>query len=302
MRVVFMGTPDFARESLQSLYESDCEIVGVFTQADKPQNRGQKLTPPPVKELALLQGTPVHQPERLRDDAVLERLRALAPDIIVVVAYGKILPPAILALPRFGCVNVHASLLPRYRGAAPIQWAILDGERETGVSIMQMDEGLDTGAVIAMEKTEIKAGETSGELFARLAPMGAQLLVQTLQKIKAGEITHTAQDEALATYASPLVKKQSEIDWTKPAFEICNQIHGLNPWPGAKCEIAGRPLRLHRAEVLDGKGAAGSIIAAGKHGLEIACGTGSILVTNLQAAGKKAMAAADYIRGNPFEC
>lgn len=301
MRILFMGTPDFAVSSLEALYTAGHEICAVFTQADKPQNRGQKQKAPAVKEYALTVGLPVFQPTSLKDEAVVSQIAALQADIIVVVAYGKLLPKEILSLPPYGCINVHGSLLPKYRGAAPIQWAILNGEATTGVTIMQMDEGLDTGDILSMETLDILPNETAGELFLRLKTQGAQLLLQTLVDIEKGEVAPVPQDHGKASFAPPLSRDNSLVNWALSAQEIHWQIRGLHPWPMAKTQIAGRELKLHASVVKDGVGTPGEILSAGKDGLEIACGTGSLLIVTLQAAGKKAMSAADYLRGNPIE-
>jgi len=301
MRILFMGTPNFARESLDALYKAGHDICAVMTRSDKPKNRGMRLTPPPVKELALVHGTPVYQPKTLRDGEALALIQDLNPDIIVVVAYAKILPQEILDLPPLGCLNIHPSLLPKYRGAAPIQQAILDGERVTGVTIMQMDAGLDTGDIITQRETEILPGETSGELFERLCIVGAELLVETIQMIEDGTATYTPQNSNLSSYAKPITRDMSPVDWTRTAKQITNQIRGLNPWPTATATIKDREFKLLAAHPGEGKGKPGEVLQAGKNGLEIACGDGSIYITKLQAPGKKPMNATDYLRGNPIE-
>ena len=296
-RILFMGTPEFAAVSLARLYDATFDICAVFTQPDKPKNRGMKLLQPPVKTLAKSCGTPIFQPDRL-DGAEVDNIRDIAPDLIVVVAYGKILPPELLALPSFGCINVHASLLPKYRGAAPIQWAILNGDRYTGVTMMQMDKGLDTGDILSMRQTEILPDETSGQLFERLAYLGADLLVDTVPAIFANTAEKTPQDDSLASYAPMLRRELSPIDWTRRAAEIVNQIRGLNPWPSATAELDGQTFKIHAAHVGDGRGIPGAILSAGERGLEIACSDGSVVISELQAPGKKRMSAADYLRGN----
>ena len=303
MRVVFMGTPDFAAASLRRLLEEDFAIVGVFTQPDKPQNRGMKLAASPVKVLALQAGLPVYQPETLRDDAVLEQLRALQPDVLAVVAYGKLLPEAVLALPRFGAVNVHGSLLPKYRGAAPIQWAILNGDETTGVSTMYLNREMDAGDVIFTEETAIGEQETAGELFDRLAELGAALLTKTLRAIADGTAPRTPQDPAAATYTKPLTKQMCPIDWNKTPREIVRHVCGLCPWPVATAELGGTLFRIFRVEPSGEKTAAapGTVVAAGKRGITVACGAGeTVTVTELQAPGKKRMHAADYLLGHPM--
>ena len=301
-RILFMGTPDFACVSLEALYEAGHEICAVITRADKPKNRGMQLTPPPAKELALSRGTPVYQPTTLRDGAAAAYIRGMAPELIVVVAYGKILPKEILDIPPHGCINVHPSLLPKYQGAAPIQWAILNGDETTGVSIMQMDEALDTGDVLAQEETEIGPNETAGQLFERLSIQGAKLLIDTIPAVTAGEIKGIPQDPELATYAKPIRRELSPVDWTRSVSEILCQIRGLIPWPMATTEIAAKVFKLHAAQAGRGDPGAppGTVLSANEAGLEIACGDGSVIITRLQPPGKKPMAAADYLRGNPI--
>jgi len=301
MRILFMGTPNFARESLDALYKAGHDICAVMTRSDKPKNRGMHLTPPPVKELALAHGTPVYQPKTLRDGEALALIQDLSPDLIVVVAYAKILPQEILDLPPYGCINVHPSLLPKYRGAAPIQCAVLNGEETTGVTIMQMDAGLDTGDIITQREADILPDETSGELFERLCVVGAELLVETIQMIASRTATYMPQDSNLSSYAKPITRDMSPVNWTRTAFEITNQIRGLNPWPTATATIKDRDFKLLAAHPGTGEGAPGEVLQAGKSGLEIACGDGSVYITKLQAPGKKTMSAADYLRGNPIE-
>ena len=304
-RILFFGTPDFACPSLAALYEAGHEICAVITQPDKPKNRGMQLTPPPVKELALSHGTPVYQPTTLKDGEAANIIRGLAPALIIVVAYGKILPREILDIPPYGCINVHPSLLPKYQGATPIQSAILNGDSVTGVTIMQMDEALDTGDMLSQEETEILPDETSGELFGRLSTLGARLLVNTIPAIQDGTVTRTPQDKARATYARPLHREMSPVDWTRSAQEIVNQIRGLNPWPMATTVIADRNFKIHSAHVgatVPGRPPSppGTILSTASAGLEIACGDGSVIITRLQPPGKKSMSAADYLRGNPI--
>ena len=295
-----MGTPDFASPSLEGLHEAGHDICAVFTQPDKPKNRGMRLLPPPVKLLAESFGIPVYQPNTLRDGFAAEMIRGLSPDIIVVVAYGKILPREILEIAPYGCVNVHASLLPNYRGAAPIQWAVLNGEQVTGVTIMQMDEGLDTGDIITAAEMEILPEETSGELFERLKILGAKTLVETIPLIEGGKAKKMPQNHQKATHAPPLTRDMSPVDWSRPAKELVNQVRGLNPWPMATAVIGGREFKLLRAHAGSGSGTAGEILAAGEGGLEVAAGTGSLVITELQAPGKRRMSAAEYLRGRPF--
>ena len=304
MRVVFMGTPDFAAASLEKLLMTKHEVVGVFTQPDRPKGRGMALSACPVKELALTHGTPVFQPNSLRESGVLETLTQLRPELVAVVAYGRILPTEILHLPPLGCVNVHGSLLPKYRGSAPIQWAVLNGDRVTGVSTMYLAERMDAGDVIFSEETEIGEFETSGALFDRLMVMGAELLCATLEAIEAGTAPRRPQCEAEASYTKMLDKSMCPIDWSRSPREIVKQICGLQPWPVATAEIDGAVFRIFAAEYTQKRTvcAPGTIIAAGKAGIEFACGGGETLcVTELQAPGKKRMAASDYLLGHPIK-
>ena len=253
MRIVFMGTPDFAVPCLQAVLDDGHEVCGVFTQPDKPKGRGYTLTPPPVKELALKYNLPVYQPNSLRTGEAYEILKELAPDLIAVVAYGKILPKEILDLPPMGCVNVHGSLLPKYRGAAPIQWAVLNGDKVTGVTTMFMAEGMDTGDILLTEETEIPENETSGELFDRLKDMGARLLVKTIHGLEKGELTPIPQNEAEATHAPMLSKELSAIDWNTSAWEVHNKVRGLSPWPTAHTMFRGKRMKVLETEVFPEK-------------------------------------------------
>ncbi|MBO5497303.1 MAG: methionyl-tRNA formyltransferase [Oscillospiraceae bacterium] len=284
MRVVFMGTPDFASASLKKIIEEGFEIAGVFTQPDKPKGRGMEMSFSPVKELALQYGLPVYQPEKMRDGTALGILEELRPDILAVVAYGRILPDEMLALPKYGAVNVHGSLLPKYRGAAPIQWAVLNGDRVTGVSTMYLAHDMDTGDVIYTEETQIGEFETSGELFDRLKDMGAALLVKTLRDIEAGIAPRTPQNNAEASYVKMLDKSICPIDWNKSPREIVKHIYGLQPWPVATMELEGKSYRVFAAAYTGRKSAKapGSLIAAGAEGLEVVCGNGeTLLITEL---------------------
>ena len=301
MRIVFMGTPDFAEASLKRLIEEDFEVVGVYTQPDKPRDRGMALNFSPVKSLALAHGIPVFQPAKLREASVEQQLCALRPDILVVVAYGKILPEAILNVAPFGAINVHASLLPKYRGAAPVQWAVLNGERTSGVCTMYLDKEMDTGDLIYSEETEIGEYETSGELFDRLKIMGAELLVRTLRDIEAGKAPRKAQDHSLASYAGMLDKSMSPIRWDRSPREILKWIYGLQPWPVATMELEGKSYRVFAAEYTDTRTdeRPGVVLAADEKGIEIACAGGqSLRITELQAPGKKRMKASEFLRGH----
>lgn len=302
MRIVFMGTPDFAACSLQKLLDDGFEVVGVFCQPDKPKNRGHKLAACAVKELAL-EKIPVYQPGNLRDGEAYGILKELAPDLIVVVAYGRILPDEILSLPKYGCINVHGSLLPAYRGSAPIQRAVLSGDSITGVSTMYLASEMDAGDVIYTAETEIGSKETSGELFDRLAVLGADLLVKTVRDIASGKAPRIPQDHAKATYAPPLSKAESPVDWTKPASLVLKHIYGMQPWPCATAELRGTVFKIYAGEIC-GESAKkpGSVIAAGKNGIDVVCGDGLVLrITELQASGGKRMTAGAYLLGHPME-
>ncbi|MBR3569623.1 MAG: methionyl-tRNA formyltransferase [Oscillibacter sp.] len=301
MRIAFMGTPEFALASLKALVEAGREVCGVFTQPDKPKNRGHKLTPPPVKVYALSQGLPVFQPATVRDAAALDLMRGLSPELIVVAAYGKILPEALLQIPLYGCINVHSSLLPAYRGAAPINWAILNGETRTGVTIMHMAKELDAGDIILQKAVDIAPDEDAQALTARLAELGAEALLQAVAAFEAGGAPRFAQDPERVTYAPMLSKELSPVDWTRTAHEINCQIRGLIPWPCATTDAIGETVKLF-ASVETGEKTAfppGTVTDTGKNGIGIACGDGLILrVTELQAQGKKRMSAASYLLGH----
>lgn len=304
MRIVFMGTPDFAAASLKKLIDEKYDIAAVFTQPDKPRDRGMKLSYSPVKELALENNIPVYQPTKLRDGTATELIKSLRPDILVVVAYGRILPDDMLEVPKYGAINVHASLLPKYRGAAPIQWAVLNGDKITGVTTMYLASEMDTGDIIYTAETEIGEFETSGELFDRLMVMGAELLDRTLRDIEAGTAPRTQQDHSKASYVKMLDKSFSPIDWAKTPRKVIKQIYGLQPWPVATAELDGKVFKIYSAEYTQNKTvkAPGSVVSAGKKGIEIAClGGETLLITELQAAGKKRMKASDYLLGHPIK-
>ena len=297
LRIVFMGTPDFAVPCLQTLLDSPHSVVGVFTQPDKPQGRKMVLTPPPVKVLAAENGVPGFQPQKMKDPATLEQLKSLAPDLIVVVAYGRILPRAVLELPRYGCINVHASLLPKYRGAAPIQWAILDGEAETGVTIMQMDAGLDTGDILMVEPVAIDPEETSGELFDRVTAVGAEALCETIPQIAAGTLTAVPQDYENATLAPMLNKEMAEFHLTDSAAHIHNWVRGMNPWPGAWfITSGGKKLKVMSCRVAAANGEAPGTALATKP-LTVACGEGAIQLLEVVPEGKKPMDGTSFAAG-----
>ncbi len=303
MRVVFMGTPDIAATCLKKIIEDKFDVVGVYTQPDRPKNRGMKLTFSPVKEVALAQGIPVFQPENFREDATVEQLQSLQPDVVAVVAYGRILPQRVLDIPPKGCINIHASLLPCYRGSAPYQWAVLDGLTETGVSAMYLCREMDAGDVIDTSKTAIGPDETAGELLDRLAVLGAELLSQTLCKIEKGTAKAAAQDCSKVSFAPMLDKTMSPIDWNKTAQQVHNHVRGLNPWPVATAEIQGHKYKIYSTAIVDytGNDAPGTILALTKTGLQIACGQGAVEIRTLQAEGGKRMAAPDYFRGHPLQ-
>nr|WP_270439865.1 methionyl-tRNA formyltransferase [Butyricicoccus sp. AF86-03b2A] len=300
MRIVFMGTPDFAVPSLQALIDAGHDVCAVYTQPDKPQGRKQILTAPPVKTLALEHDIPVFQPNTLKNEDEQARLRELAPEVIIVVAYGKLLPKAVLDIPPHGCINVHGSLLPRWRGAAPIQWAVIAGDEMAGVTTMQMAEGLDTGDMLLTYETKVGEKETAGELFDRLAQSGAELLTQTL--VKLDEITPRPQDDAQSCYAHMLDKQMAVIDWSKSAHEIDCLIRGLNPWPIALTTLSGERLKVFAAEKANGRGEPGTVLEADpKKGLTVACGEGALGLTEIQLVGGKRMKATDFLRGHVIE-
>ena len=304
MRIVFMGTPDFAEESLRALLEAGEDVAAVFTQPDKPRGRGMQESFSPVKTLAVERGIPVYQPVTFKDGAATELLRTLAPELLVVVAYGRILPQTFLDVAKYGSINVHGSLLPKYRGAAPIQWAVLNGDKTTGVSVQYMAAAMDAGDVIASRETEIGEFETSGELFDRLKTLGAELLVETVRKIASGDVVRIPQNEADATYTKMLHKEMCPIDWNKSPREIVKHICGLDPWPVATAELGGVSFRVFGAEYTDTKTALapGKIVSAGKAGIEVACGGSQTLrITEIQAAGKKRMSAASFLLGHPMK-
>lgn len=304
MKLVYMGTPDIARVCLQKLHEDGFDIAAVYTKPDTPKNRGMKLTASPVKEYAVRVGLPVFQPESFRDEETVETLRALAPDLIVVVAYGKILPQRVLNIPKYGCVNMHASILPELRGAGPVQWSILNHCDETGVSAMYLSAGMDEGDVIEIRKTPIEPTETAEELMARLAEIAAELSCDTVRSIENGTASRTPQDSARATYAPMLSKALSPIDWAQCPRYILDQVRGLIPWPVATTELCGKRFKVFRVETTEQTTdkAPGTPVALDKTGLLIACGGGAVMrIAELQAEGGKRMRAADYFRGHPIE-
>ena len=321
MRIVFMGTPWFAAASLERLYIDGHDVAGIVTQPDKPARRGMTVNFSPVKQTALSHNTPVYQPFSLRDKVFIEELYKLKCDVFVVVAYGKLLPADILGIPPLGCVNIHGSLLPKYRGAAPVQWAVLNGETQTGVTSMYMAEEIDSGDILLSEKTKIGENETAEELYARLSILGAGLLSKTLTGLQRGEIVRTPQNSSDATYAPALSKDMAPVDWTKTAAQIDCAVRGLTPWPVASAALGGIVFKLHAVEICaadsygtdvsaddasgpDASGTTadyqpGDIISADRNGIKVACLDGAILIKELQAPGGKRMTAADYLRGHP---
>lgn len=305
MRIIFMGTPDFSVGTLEALIEAGHEIALVVTQPDKPKGRGKTMQFPPVKEAALAHNLEVYQPRRVREPECIEYLRKYQPDMIVVVAFGQILPKEILDMPKYCCVNVHASLLPKYRGAAPIQWAVINGEKVTGVTTMRMDEGLDTGDMIMKTELELDAEETGGSLFDRLAVTGARLCVETLEKIQQGTAVYTPQKHEEATHTTMIKKQLGEIDFTKSAEEIERLIRGLNPWPSAYTKCGDKTLKIWKASVVDMESTAenqpGTVISVGKNSLLIQTGKDGLSLEEVQLEGKKRMDIGSFLRGNAIE-
>ncbi len=301
IRTVFMGTPDFALDTLQGLIDFGLNMVGVYTQPDRPKGRGKKLAAPPVKELAQKYEIPVFQPQKLREPSVVDELKELQPDLIVVVAYGQILPKSVLEIPQHGCINVHASLLPKYRGAAPINKSIVDGETETGVTTMYMDVGLDTGDMLIKRSLTIGENETAGQVHDRLALLGREAMEETLQLICAGTLVAEKQDDELTCYAPMMKKEDGLIDWSQPAATVHNLIRGLDPWPGAYTHLDGDVLKISATQVeaeLSGK--PGEILSADKTGVRVACGAGGLVIDGLQLPGKKRLAAVNFLSGKPL--
>ena len=301
MRIVFMGTPDIAATCLKQLLADGFDVAAVYTQPDRPKGRGMKMMFPPVKEVALAAGIPVFQPENFRDDETVEQLRAIAPDVIAAVAYGRILPQRVLDIPPKGCVNIHASLLPQYRGSAPYQWAVLDGRKETGVTAQFMALKMDAGDIIDTAVTAIGPDETAGELLDRLAVLGADLLSKTMARVRDGQVSAVPQDETQVTYAPMLDKSLCPIDWTKTAQQVHDHVRGLNPWPVATADLGGKHFKVYTTAITDGSGAPGTVLGLTKTGLRIACGEGAVEIRILQAEGGKRMAAPDYFRGHPLD-
>ena len=302
MDIVFMGTPGFAVPCLQRLIDDGHNVKGVFTQPDKPKGRGHKMQFPPVKECAVKAGIPVYQPTKMRDGEVLSVIEMLNPELIIVVAYGKILPKEILDFPRYGCINMHASILPRYRGAAPIQWCVINGEKESGVTAMQMDVGLDTGDMLLTKKVSIGENETAGELHDELSLLGAQVMAETIDLLLKGELIPEKQDDEKSNYAPMLTKDLCPINWNESALSIHNKVRGLSPWPVATAKLGEKTIKIHKTIISDkSNGQPGEVIVSDKK-LVVSCGEStSIEIVVLQTEGKKAMKASDFLRGNPIE-
>jgi len=297
LRVIFMGTPEFACPTLRKLIDRGEQVVAVVTQPDRPKGRGQRLMPPPVKELALRHGIPVLQPVKVRDPEVVESIRKLVPDVIVVVAFGQILPKVLLEIPPLGCINVHASLLPHYRGAAPLNWCIINGEHETGVTTMLMDVGLDTGPMLLKRSTPIDGNEDIVSLHDRMSAMGAELLSETLDGLAAGTLVPQGQDGSHSSYAPLLKKDDGRIDWNRDARSIHNQVRGLAVWPVAYTFLDGQVLKVYRTRTAEGSGLPGTVLRADKQGIEVACLKGSLIIEELQLAGKKRLDAGSFLAG-----
>ena len=297
-----MGTPDIAATCLKRILADGFQVVGVYTQPDRPKGRGMKLVASPVKQVALDAEIPVFQPENFREEETVQQLRDLKPDVCAVVAYGRILPQKVLDVPKYGCINIHASLLPKYRGSAPYQWAVLDGLQETGVTAMYLVREMDAGDIIDTRKTPIGENETAGELLDRLAVLGAELLSKTLSRFAAGEqVVGTPQEESQVSYAPMLEKTMCPIDWSKTAQQVHDHVRGLHPWPVATMELGQTLFKVHETRVVSGSGEPGKVLELNKNGLVVACGEGAVEIRSLQAQGGKRMAAPDYFRGHPLD-
>lgn len=297
LKVVFAGTPEFAAEALTALINSEHEVIAVYTQPDRPAGRGRKLKASPVKQVAEKYNLPIYQPESLKSESDQQQLRELNPDVMIVAAYGLILPQVVLDIPRMGCLNIHASLLPRWRGAAPIQRAILAGDTETGITIMQMNAGLDTGDMLSTSTCPIEPSETAGSLHDKLATLGASSLLKTLDQLLSGKIKAVKQDDSQASYAHKLEKQEAQLDWTLSAEQLDRQIRAFNPWPVAFFLVDDQTVRVWDAEIIDKQGAAGTVLQADKNGVDIACGHNSLRLLKLQPPGKKAMDVASFLNG-----
>lgn len=302
MRVVFMGTPDIAATCLKKILKDGFDVVAVYTKPDRPKGRGMKMEISPVKQIAVEAGIPVFQPENFREEETVQQLRDLKPDVCAVVAYGRLLPQNVLDVPTYGCINIHASALPKYRGSAPYQWTVLDGQTETGVTAMYLVRKMDAGDIIEISKTTVGENETAGELLDRLAVLGADLLSKTLSRFASGEkVTATPQDESQVTFAPLLDKSMCPIDWSKTARQVHNQVRGLHPWPVATMELDGKQFKVHETRVVPGHGVPGTVLELNKNGLVIACGQDAVEIRSLQAEGGKRMRAPDYFRGHPLQ-
>lgn len=301
LRIVFMGTPQFACPTLQMLIDRGENVVAVVTQPDRPKGRGQQLQQPPVKELALKYGIPVMQPLKVRGAEAVEEIRSFNPELIVVVAFGQILPKALLDIPPLGCINIHASLLPRYRGAAPLNWCLINGEVETGITTMMMDVGLDTGDMLLTRTTAITPEDDASSLHDRLANLGAETMAETLDLLKGGKLAPVKQDDSLSSYAPMLKKELGEINWLATTTSIINLVRGITPWPGAYTKHEGKVIKIHKVRAGSGSGAPGEILQAGKEGIETATADGSIIIEELQLEGKKRLKAAEFLAGCRLE-
>jgi len=301
LRILFMGTPQFASPTLQMLIERGEDIIAVVTQPDRPKGRGQQMQFPPVKELALSHDIPVIQPVKVRVPEAVEAIRALNPDLVIVVAFGQILPKALLDIPRYGCINIHASLLPRYRGAAPLNWCLINGESETGITTMMMDVGLDTGDMLLKRTTAITPEDDASSLHDRLSLLGAETMAETLALLIAGKLQPEKQDDSLSCYAPMLKKELGEINWNSTTDKIINLVRGITPWPGAYTKIDGKVVKIHKVHAGAGAGAPGEILKAGKTGIETASADGSIIIDELQLEGKKRLKAGEFLAGCRLE-
>lgn len=301
LRIIFMGTPDFACPTLTKLIERGEDVIAVVTQPDRPKGRGQKLVPPPVKVIAEEHGIPVLQPLKVRAPEVIDGIRELNPDLIVVVAFGQILPQSLLDIPKHGCINIHASLLPRYRGAAPLNWCLINGETETGITTMQMDAGLDTGDMLVKRAIPIGPDEDAQSLHDRLSLLGAETINETLDRLLAGTLTREKQDDSLTCYAPMLKKEDGLIDWNREPQQIKNLVRGFTPWPGAYTSLDGKTLKLYKVSVTEGNGKPGEVITAGKDGIIVACGSGSLRIEELQLEGRKRLSASEFLAGCRLE-
>jgi methionyl-tRNA formyltransferase len=301
LNIIFAGTPDFAAAALQKLIDAQYRIIAVYTQPDRPAGRGRKLTPSPVKALAQEHHIPVEQPVNFKEPETIKKLQSYHADLMIVAAYGLLLPPAVLETPRLGCLNIHASLLPRWRGAAPIQRAILAGDKETGITIMQMNEGLDTGDMLLKLSTPINDNDSGGSLHDRLAELGGRAIVQVLQQLEKGQLKPEKQDENQANYAKKLIKSESEIDWTQSVEVIDRQIRAFNPWPGSQTHLDDSVIRIHAAQIADttSQGPTGRILAYNKNGIDVQCGDGTLRLLTCQLPGSRAMSVADLYNGHP---